>query len=99
WTACSVNEADQARRQSDRLFAAFMTNLPALAWIKDTRGRYLYLNAAFTKAFGVQHEEWRHKTDREVLPPATALQFEANDAQVVATNKAVTAVETAPFAD
>lgn len=98
-TARSVNEADQARRRSDRLFAAFMTNLPALAWIKDTRGRYLYLNEAFTKAFGVRHEEWRHKTDREVLPAATAMQFEANDAQVVATNKAVVAVETAPFTD
>ena len=98
-TARSINEADQARRQSDRLFAAFMTNLPALAWIKDTQGRYLYLNDAFTRAFGVQLEDWRHKTDREVLPEATAAQFQANDEQVVARNQAVMAVETAQYAD
>jgi PAS domain S-box-containing protein len=99
WTAHSVNEADEARRQSDRLFAAFMTNLPALAWVKDNQGRYLYLNEAFTKAFGVQREEWRHKTDREVLPAATAAQFEANDTQVITTKQAVMTVETAPYVD
>ncbi|HTL62167.1 MAG TPA: PAS domain S-box protein [Nitrospira sp.] len=99
WTAHSVNQADQARRQSDRLFSAFMTNLPALAWIKDAQGRYLYLNEAFTRAFGVRLDQWRHKTDREVLPAATAVQFEANDAQVIAMNKAITAVETAPYVD
>src|ERR1044071_7667418 len=98
WIARSVNEADQARRQSDRLFAAFMNNLPALAWIKDVQGRYLYLNDAFTRAFGVQLEDWRHKTDREVLPEATAVQFQANDAKVVARNQAVMAVETAQYA-
>jgi two-component system sensor kinase len=99
WTARSMNEADRARRQSDRLFAAFMNNLPALAWIKDTRGRYLYLNEAFTKAFGVRLEEWRNKTDRDVLPTATAIQFEASDAQVIAANQAVMTVETAPHLD
>jgi PAS domain S-box-containing protein len=99
WTARSMNQADQARRQSDRLFAAFMNNLPALAWIKDARGRYLYLNEAFTKAFDVHFDDWRYKTDREVLPAATAMEFEANDAQVIATNKAVMTVKTAPYAD
>ena len=99
WIARSVNEADQARRQSDRLFAAFMNNLPALAWIKDVQGRYLYLNEAFTKAFGVDFEQWRYKADHDVLPASTAMQFEANDARVVETHKAVVTVETAPYAD
>ena len=99
WIARSVNEADQARRQSDRLFAAFMNNLPALAWIKDVQGRYLYLNEAFTKAFGVDFEQWRYKADRDVLPASTAMQFEANDARVIESHKAVVTVETAPYAD
>ena len=99
WIARSVNEADQARRQSDRLFAAFMNNLPALAWIKDVQGRYLYLNEAFTKAFGVDFEQWRYKADHDVLPASTAMQFEANDARVMKTHKAVLTVETAPYAD
>jgi PAS domain S-box-containing protein len=98
-TARRMNEADQARRQSDRLFAAFMTHLPALAWIKDLQGRYLYFNDAFTQAFGVRLEEWRKKTDYELLPDHTAAQFQANDAQVRATAKAVMAVETAPYKD
>ena len=86
WTARSMNEADQARRHSDRLFAAFMNHLPALVWIKDAGGRYLYLNEAFTKAFGARSDEWLHKSD-------------PIDAQVIANNKAVVMVETAPYAD
>jgi PAS domain S-box-containing protein len=86
WTARSMNEADQARRQSDRLFAAFMNHLPALAWIKNAGGRYLYLNEAFTKAFGARSDEWLHKSD-------------PIDAQVIANNTAVVMVETAPYTD
>jgi two-component system sensor kinase len=99
WTAHSMNAADRARRQSDRLLAAFMDNLPALAWIKDVQGRYLYLNEAFTKAFGVDFEQWRNKVDRDVLPASTAMQLQANDAQVMETHKAVVTVETASYAD
>jgi len=98
-TARSMNEADKARRRSDRLFASFMSNLPALAWIKDLQGRYVYLNDAFTRAFGVRVDEWRGKTDREVLPGAIAAQFQANDARVVVTKHAVLAMETAPYRD
>ncbi|HET9846585.1 MAG TPA: PAS domain S-box protein, partial [Nitrospira sp.] len=98
-TARRMNEADHARRQSDRLFAAFMTHLPALAWIKDLQGRYVYFNDAFTHAFGVRLEDWRERTDCELLPDHTAAQFQANDAQVRATAKAVVAVETAPYKD
>jgi PAS domain S-box-containing protein len=99
WTASSMNEADKARRRSDQLFASFMSNLPALAWIKDIEGRYVYLNDAFTRSFGVRLEDWRDKTDREVLPAAVATQFQANDARVVATKRAVVTMETAPYKD
>ena len=99
WIARSMNEADKARRQSDRLFASFMSHLPALAWIKDAQGRYVYLNDAFTRAFGVSLEDWRNKTDREVLPDAVAAQFQTHDAEVVATKRALLTIETAPHGD
>ncbi|HET8721000.1 MAG TPA: PAS domain-containing protein, partial [Nitrospira sp.] len=99
WTARSVNHMDRARRQSDRLFAAFMDNLPALAWIKDAQGRYLHINEAFARAFGGVPEEWRYKRDRDMLPALTAAQFESNDARVIETQKAVVTVETAPYVD
>src|SRR6476619_6302208 len=44
-------------------------------------------------------EQWRYKADRDVLPPSTAMQFEANVARVIKTHKAVVTVETAPYAD
>jgi two-component system sensor kinase len=47
----------------------------------------------------VNPAQWRYKADRDVLPASTARQFEANDAQVIETHKAVVTVETAPYAD
>lgn len=99
WIARSMNEADKARRRSEQLFASFMSNLPALAWIKDVQGRYVYLNDAFTKAFNVRLEDWQGKTDQEVLPGPVAVQFQANDARVVTTKRAVLTTETAPYRD
>ena len=97
WTACSMNEADKARRRSDRLFAEFMNNLPAVAWIKDVQGRYVYLNDAFKESFNARLEDWRGKTDRELLPGPVADQFQANDAKVIATKRSILTIETAPY--
>src|SRR5678815_5530361 len=34
-------------RQSEQRFQAFMDNSPAVAWIKDEHGRYVFLNTPF----------------------------------------------------
>jgi PAS domain S-box-containing protein len=90
-------EAEQGK--SERLFASFMENLPGLAWIKDTAGRYVYLNGAFQRAFDVKLSEWKGKTDFDVWPEAVASQFAANDRQVLAMNTPILTVETAPQVD
>ncbi|MFB3829345.1 MAG: PAS domain S-box protein [Bryobacteraceae bacterium] len=38
--------AEQALQESERRFAAFMSNLPGIAFIRDAAGKVLYLNAA-----------------------------------------------------
>ena len=90
---------EEQRSKSERLFASFMENLPGLAWIKDTAGRYVYLNGAFERAFDVKLVDWKGKTDFEVWPRPVANQFTANDRQVLSTNAPILTVETAPQAD
>lgn len=90
---------EEQRGKSERLFASFMENLPGLAWIKDTRGRYVYLNGAFERAFHAKLSDWQGKTDFDVWPEALAAQFSTNDRDVLATNTPILTVETAPQTD
>lgn len=85
--------------KSERLFASFMENLPGLAWIKDTGGRYVYLNGAFERAFHVKLSDWKGKTDFDVWPQVVAEQFMNNDRQVLSTNTPILTIETAPQVD
>lgn len=90
---------EEQRSKSERLFASFMENLPGLAWIKDTNGRYVYLNGAFERAFNVKLSDWKSKTDFDVWPKAVADQFTTNDRRVLSTNAPILTVETAPQTD
>src|SRR5437763_7486175 len=40
----TLRAAEEALRESERRFARFMQHLPGLAWIKDLRGRYVFVN-------------------------------------------------------
>lgn len=76
-------KSEKALRESERRFSRFMQHLPGLAWIKDTDGRYVYANEAAEKAFGVAGAELYGKTDEEIFPPETAIQFRTHDQRAV----------------
>jgi PAS domain S-box-containing protein len=84
---------DTERAARER-FARFMQHLPGLAWIKDTQGRYVYANDAAERAFRTPREKLYGRTDEEVFPPATAVQFRENDRKALAGAAGVRVVET-----
>jgi PAS domain S-box-containing protein len=94
WGVAAANSREESQRQSDERFALFMQNLPGLAWIKDSAGRYLYINQAAEEVFGVSRELLSGKTDDEIFPDATARQFRENDQQALAEGRGVQVVET-----
>ncbi len=101
-TAQDITERKQAAQaiwESERRFAAFMRYVPGVAFMKDTQGRYAYVNESFEQLFGLKLEYLRGKTDEEVWPPETAAQFKANDAEAMGRKQAVQIVETVPHAD
>ncbi len=86
--------AEEALRQSEQRFAAFMNNTSVLTWIKDNDFRYAYANEPFARRLGRSVSDIVGKTDFELLPTETAQQFRANDETVLASDKLLETHET-----
>src|SRR6185437_3378653 len=57
----------KAGRWVDARFEAFMSNSPAVAWIKDGLGRYTYANQEFCSKFSIDIDDVIGKTDHDLL--------------------------------
>lgn len=86
--------AADALRESEERFASFMRHLPGLAWIKDTKGRYVYATDATIRAFQTTQEALYGKTDDQVFDPDTAAMFRRNDQKALASQRGWISVET-----
>ena len=74
----------EALRESEHRFEAFMTNSPALAFIKDAHGRFLYVNRRYLEVFGISESEVIGRTVHEIFDEAIATPLLANDVDVIA---------------
>jgi PAS domain S-box-containing protein len=91
--------AEEALRQSQQLFHSFMSHSPAVAFMKDERGRHLYVNKTFEDVFGVRSSEVIGQTDDDLFSPATSRELRANDAEVFTSGRPLERVEVVPHAD
>ena len=64
---------------------AILDNIPDMAWLKDTEGRYIIVNEAYTNACGMKMEELVGKTDFDIWPKYLAEQYWLDDREVVQT--------------
>lgn len=68
--------------------AAILDNIPDLAWVKDTDGRYVAVNRALARALGYDEPAGIiGKTDFDVHPPEYARAYLADDAEVMASGQ------------
>ncbi len=91
--------AEEALRESEERFAAFMRHLPGAAWMKDLHGRYVYANPEAARIFGKPLETLLGRTDEEIFPPETARQFRENDLRALQSDAGVQCIETLRQAD
>ncbi|HVT36667.1 MAG TPA: sensor domain-containing diguanylate cyclase, partial [Nevskiaceae bacterium] len=84
-----LRRTEDALRESERRFEAFMDHTPAIAWMKDPQGRYIYRNKAFRDRYGEPGEDWSGRSDDDFFAPEDAAMFASTDLSVIATGKPV----------
>jgi PAS domain S-box-containing protein len=96
--AALLTDPHQYGLEGEKLFQAFMTNLPAYVFIKDHEGRYLFANEAFKRIGTVNPLERIGRTDEELFPPDFAREIVQNDEKVRQSNAPLETVEKVPYA-
>jgi PAS domain S-box-containing protein len=95
----AVAERTRALAESEERFQAFMDNGPAVRWMKDEQGRYVYVNQVFERVFGIPRGQAVGTIDRDRWAPEIADPLEANDRRALADGKGMEVLETIPTAD
>lgn len=85
--------AEQALKDSQQRFEAFMNNSSVVAWMKDEQGRHVYLSKIYENRFNVSLNEWLGKTDFELWPQEIAQTFWKNDQAVLASGQPMETIE------
>lgn len=92
-------QAEEALRNTEARFHAFMNNSQTMAFMKDAEGRFAYINQPMEKAFNVTQAELIGKTGAAFLSEETAQQVYQNDLRVLQTNQSQTIIEVVPTSD
>ena len=79
-----LKQEDTERRlaESEARFVSFMDSGPALCFIKDQQGRFVFVNRQLREMFDV--DDWTGKTVFDLLPEELARQVHADDLEVLA---------------
>ncbi len=91
--------AEEALRESEERFKAFMDNSPVVAFIKDEAGRYLYVNKPAERRFNLPLADWLGRTDSELWPPDIAEPLCEQDRKVLRDDRPISQLEKGPSAD
>ncbi len=81
-------ENEQALKDSQRLLQTVIDTIEGEVFVKDTNGKYLFVNKAFGKDFGVDPKAVIGKDDFFVFPPEAAAKLQENDKRIMAGRKA-----------
>ncbi len=91
--------SEKALRESEERFNAFMDNSPAIAWMRDEQGRYVYFSRTYTRHSGRGLEECRGKTAFDLWPREIAEGFWKIDQEVLRTGRPIEVMEEVPTPD
>ena len=82
---------------SEERFRNFMNHSPALVWIKDATGRFVYFNQSLETLIRARIADWRDKTDFDLWDAESAREFQQHDRQVLESGKPGLFEETLPL--
>ena len=74
---------EEALRESEGRFKSTVANIPSAIFIKDTQGRYQYVNRQFEQWWGIANSEAEGKTTEELFPPLAARDYQRLDSEML----------------
>ncbi len=89
----------EAATKSKRDLQAIMDHSPAVIYVKDIEGRFIFINQQFEKLFHTKREDILNKTLHDIFPKDVADQMQSNDKAVLAAGHAIESEERAPQDD
>ena len=94
-----VEERTAELRKNQVRFAAFMRNLPGVAYIKDQAGRYVFMSEKAGSLLDRKASDWIGKNDAEMWPPEATARFGETDLKILQTGEPLQTIETTPHED
>jgi PAS domain S-box-containing protein len=91
-----MKRAEEDLRQSEGRFTLFMDNSPAVIFMKDEQGHYVYMNEAYQKRLNIRLEDRQGKTDFEIYPLAIAEEYRKNDQAAIVAGHSIVFPEETP---
>jgi PAS domain S-box-containing protein len=91
--------AERALAESEQRFRSFMDNLPAVAWIKDSRFRYTWVSSHYERMHARAPAEVIGRDDFELWPVDLAGRFRGVDEQVLRENRPLQMTDEMPTDD
>jgi len=85
--------------ESEARLQQILNNATAVVFVKDTEGRFLFVNREWERLFHIRQEDMVGKTDRECFAADNARAFRANDLLVLERDAPMQFEETAPLDD
>lgn len=95
----SLERDANAWHENQNRLQGFANQLPEVVYLKDTLGRYVFVNRSFERAFGLRPADAAGKTDGELWPPETAQAIRANDALALNSGTLMGRIELLPGLD
>ncbi|QPD04822.1 MAG: putative Histidine kinase [Candidatus Nitrospira kreftii] len=89
----------EAVKESEARFQAFMRHSPAVTFIKDTDGRYIYGNSQFETLSGMPRGDIIGKTVFDFMPTDIATRLSQIDQAVLASGQTLESEEALPTSD
>jgi PAS domain S-box-containing protein len=80
-------EAREYLQEIQRRQQAILNNIPDMAWLKDSDGRFIAVNDAFANSCGFKPQELVGRADFDIWPADLAERYVADDKEVIASGQ------------
>ncbi len=89
----------QAIHKQQQLMLSLLDNTGAVAYAKNLRGQYLYINSLFEELFHVNRQAVKSMTDYDIFNAAAASAFQENDLKIIQNGEMQRSQEVVPHDD